>query len=495
MEARDGSARVGRRTDLGPVRPGDGRVVRDRGALDPSRPGVGRDPRDGLPLARRRRRRRPPPRRGDDAEDGRRGPADGRRQVGDRAPGAARRARRGDLAPHPRGPRGQPGAARRELHHRPGRRDLLGRHGRARPPDPARVRPLGRGGRARLVRPDDRPRGVRRDPRGSRGGRVRRRRRAAGAGPGARRGRRRRRPARRRRRGQADRHRRRPGPLRRGRRRAGRRGGRHRRGDHPRVRRAGPVRHRRSDHRRGRRDPPHRGRRGCGEQPARRPVRGRGPAPARHRPRPGLRRQRRRRHPPGRPRGPRLERRRRRRPDPRDRRHPDRRLRRRPHARHHHGHRGAGPGRPHTDGRALMDILTDSEKLADLDAAALRRLVGLVEHDDSADPFPVTGWDAVVWAVGNATQAAQLYQVVYGMELVAYSGPETGNRDHHSTCCARARSGSSCVAPSTRTARSPTTTAGTATASSTSPSRCPTSTAASPTPAPWGPPCWSSRTT
>ncbi|GAA4993908.1 4-hydroxyphenylpyruvate dioxygenase [Pseudonocardia tropica] len=79
-----------------------------------------------------------------------------------------------------------------------------------------------------------------------------------------------------------------------------------------------------------------------------------------------------------------------------------------------------------------MDILTDSEKLADLDAAALHRLVGLVEHDDSADPFPVTGWDAVVWAVGNATQAAQLYQVVYGMELVAYSGPETGNRDHHS---------------------------------------------------------------
>lgn len=79
-----------------------------------------------------------------------------------------------------------------------------------------------------------------------------------------------------------------------------------------------------------------------------------------------------------------------------------------------------------------MDILTDSEKLADLDAAALRRLVGLVSHDDSADPFPVTGWDAVVWAVGNATQAAQLYQVVYGMELVAYSGPETGNRDHHS---------------------------------------------------------------
>ena len=37
-----------------------------------------------------------------------------------------------------------------------------------------------------------------------------------------------------------------------------------------------------------------------------------------------------------------------------------------------------------------------------------------------------------MWAVGNATQAALFYQLVYGMELVAYSGPETGNRDHHS---------------------------------------------------------------
>ena len=36
-----------------------------------------------------------------------------------------------------------------------------------------------------------------------------------------------------------------------------------------------------------------------------------------------------------------------------------------------------------------------------------------------------------MWAVGNATQAAQLFQVVFGMDLVAYSGPETGNRDHH----------------------------------------------------------------
>jgi 4-hydroxyphenylpyruvate dioxygenase len=57
--------------------------------------------------------------------------------------------------------------------------------------------------------------------------------------------------------------------------------------------------------------------------------------------------------------------------------------------------------------------------------------VGLVEYDSDADPFPVTGWDAVVWAVGNATQASAYFQAVFGMELVAYSGPETGNRDHH----------------------------------------------------------------
>ena len=75
--------------------------------------------------------------------------------------------------------------------------------------------------------------------------------------------------------------------------------------------------------------------------------------------------------------------------------------------------------------------LTSQERLAELDLEQLRQLVGLVDYDAEDDPFPVTGWDAVVWAVGNATQAAQLFQVVYGMDLIAYSGPETGNRDHH----------------------------------------------------------------
>ncbi|MFC5678738.1 4-hydroxyphenylpyruvate dioxygenase [Aeromicrobium endophyticum] len=75
--------------------------------------------------------------------------------------------------------------------------------------------------------------------------------------------------------------------------------------------------------------------------------------------------------------------------------------------------------------------LTDSERLAELDLDQLKQLVGLVEHDPATDPFPVTGWDAVVWAVGNATQSAHFYMSAFGMDLVAYSGPETGNRDHH----------------------------------------------------------------
>jgi 4-hydroxyphenylpyruvate dioxygenase len=58
-------------------------------------------------------------------------------------------------------------------------------------------------------------------------------------------------------------------------------------------------------------------------------------------------------------------------------------------------------------------------------------LVGVVEHDASQDPFPVTGWDAVTWVAGNATQSAMWFQLALGMTLEAYSGPETGNRDHH----------------------------------------------------------------
>jgi 4-hydroxyphenylpyruvate dioxygenase len=62
----------------------------------------------------------------------------------------------------------------------------------------------------------------------------------------------------------------------------------------------------------------------------------------------------------------------------------------------------------------------------------LKQLVGLVEHDESADPFPVTALDAVVFVTGNATQAAHFYQAVFGMDLVAYRGPETGCHEYKS---------------------------------------------------------------
>jgi len=80
---------------------------------------------------------------------------------------------------------------------------------------------------------------------------------------------------------------------------------------------------------------------------------------------------------------------------------------------------------------SIDQTLTSQEQLANLDVDQLRRLIGLVAYDAERDPFPVTGWDAVVWAVGNATQAALYYQLAFGMELVAYSGPQTGNREHH----------------------------------------------------------------
>ncbi|MFJ8336168.1 4-hydroxyphenylpyruvate dioxygenase [Streptomyces sp. NPDC094437] len=46
-----------------------------------------------------------------------------------------------------------------------------------------------------------------------------------------------------------------------------------------------------------------------------------------------------------------------------------------------------------------------------------------------ADPFPVKGMDAVVFAVGNAKQAAHYYSSAFGMTLVAYAGPENGSRE------------------------------------------------------------------
>ncbi len=74
--------------------------------------------------------------------------------------------------------------------------------------------------------------------------------------------------------------------------------------------------------------------------------------------------------------------------------------------------------------------LTSDERTAGLDLDQLKQLVGLVDYDESTDPFPVTGWDAVRFVVGNATQAAHYFQSAWGMELEAYRGPEQGQRDH-----------------------------------------------------------------
>jgi 4-hydroxyphenylpyruvate dioxygenase len=88
-----------------------------------------------------------------------------------------------------------------------------------------------------------------------------------------------------------------------------------------------------------------------------------------------------------------------------------------------------------SDARDMTDTvvhLTAQEREAELELDQLKQLVGLVPYDESTDVFPVTGWDAIVFVVGNATQTAHYYQSAFGMELVGYSGPETGNRDHKS---------------------------------------------------------------
>ncbi|HET9142016.1 4-hydroxyphenylpyruvate dioxygenase [Actinophytocola sp.] len=71
-----------------------------------------------------------------------------------------------------------------------------------------------------------------------------------------------------------------------------------------------------------------------------------------------------------------------------------------------------------------------TETMDNISFDQLRQLVGLVDYDETRDPFPVRAMDAVVFVAGNATQTAWFYQAAFGMQLAAYSGPETGNRDH-----------------------------------------------------------------
>ena len=52
-----------------------------------------------------------------------------------------------------------------------------------------------------------------------------------------------------------------------------------------------------------------------------------------------------------------------------------------------------------------------------------------VTAQESTDPLALEGIHAVVFGVGNARQAAHFYSTAYGMRVVAYRGPETGDRD------------------------------------------------------------------
>jgi 4-hydroxyphenylpyruvate dioxygenase len=51
------------------------------------------------------------------------------------------------------------------------------------------------------------------------------------------------------------------------------------------------------------------------------------------------------------------------------------------------------------------------------------------EIDAAKDFLPLNGTDHVEFYVGNARQAAYFYRLAFGMSLVAYAGPETGQRD------------------------------------------------------------------
>ncbi len=54
------------------------------------------------------------------------------------------------------------------------------------------------------------------------------------------------------------------------------------------------------------------------------------------------------------------------------------------------------------------------------------------KHTSGEDFLPLKGTDHVEFYVGNARQAAYFYRAAFGMQLVAYAGPETGVRERAS---------------------------------------------------------------
>ena len=54
------------------------------------------------------------------------------------------------------------------------------------------------------------------------------------------------------------------------------------------------------------------------------------------------------------------------------------------------------------------------------------------EAETKKDFLPLNGTDYVEFYVGNARQSAYFYRLAFGHKLVAYAGPETGQRDRAS---------------------------------------------------------------
>ncbi len=54
------------------------------------------------------------------------------------------------------------------------------------------------------------------------------------------------------------------------------------------------------------------------------------------------------------------------------------------------------------------------------------------EQQTAQDFLPLKGTDHIEFYVGNARQSAYFYRAAFGMSLVAYAGPETGQRDRAS---------------------------------------------------------------
>jgi 4-hydroxyphenylpyruvate dioxygenase len=59
--------------------------------------------------------------------------------------------------------------------------------------------------------------------------------------------------------------------------------------------------------------------------------------------------------------------------------------------------------------------------------------------ENKTDFLPLNGTDYVEFYVGNARQAAYFYRAAFGMKLIAYAGPETGQRDRASYVLAQGK--------------------------------------------------------